>query len=356
MADLQHQSVEIVTHPSENESARVTEEKKESPSLQTEVVVVTAESPTNADIESAGVVEEQKQESSQLQTEVVVVTPESPTSADIEQLEVADPLKVHKVEDTNIYTDIALNYETDKLDESLVSPSHKLFYHQLDVTNYHPACFPSCPPLITMKSTPSQLSASIIKTIEKPLPPLSHAPSTINLQTSLTYCKTEMDALFHSLLMFFTFASLKHMILHLPSSTIAYFKKWRGQKQPLHKYLTPWGMFWAFIGSFAGIAFPALINFNLIESRLDNTELLFILGSFGASAVLLFSAPQADFAQPRSVLGGNIVSAIVGVLIRKIFSSDPDHIWLACTLSVALAILAMNLTRTLHPPGRQLVD
>ena len=133
---------------------------------------------------------------------------------------------------------------------------------------------------------------------------------------------------------------------------IHYVRKWRGQRQPLHKYLPVWDMLWAFIGSFIGIAVPALLSFNLLTLRLSRTDLTLIVGSFGASAVLLYSSIVSDFAQPRSVLGGHIVSAFIGVCVRKMF---PVHLvdvdWLACALAVSLAIAAMNLTRTLHPPG-----
>ena len=95
-----------------------------------------------------------------------------------------------------------------------------------------------------------------------------------------------------------------------------------------------------------------LLSFNLLTLRLSRTDLTLIVGSFGASAVLLYSSIVSDFAQPRSVLGGHIVSAFIGVCVRKMF---PVHLvdvdWLACALAVSLAIAAMNLTRTLHPPG-----
>jgi CBS domain-containing membrane protein len=67
----------------------------------------------------------------------------------------------------------------------------------------------------------------------------------------------------------------------------------------------------------------------------------------GASAVLLFAVPSSPLAQPWSILGGNVVSAVTGVLIFKIFG----HAALALGVAVACAILAMSLLRCLHPPG-----
>ncbi|HEV7414820.1 MAG TPA: HPP family protein [Tianweitania sediminis] len=67
----------------------------------------------------------------------------------------------------------------------------------------------------------------------------------------------------------------------------------------------------------------------------------------GASAVLLFAVPASPLAQPWSIVGGNTISALVGVLVARLV---PD-LTLASGLAVSLAILAMSFTRSLHPPG-----
>ena len=64
--------------------------------------------------------------------------------------------------------------------------------------------------------------------------------------------------------------------------------------------------------------------------------------------MLLFGAPHAPFAQPRNVIGGHMVSALMGVLVQHFLGADP---WLAASLAVALAVAAMHVTATLHPPG-----
>ncbi|MEO5376435.1 MAG: HPP family protein [Magnetococcus sp. DMHC-6] len=81
---------------------------------------------------------------------------------------------------------------------------------------------------------------------------------------------------------------------------------------------------------------------------LSGTDLTLMIGSFGASAVLIYGAPASPLAQPRNLLGGHLFSALVGVTIFKIFSAQP---WLAAALAVSLAIVVMHLTSTLHPPG-----
>jgi CBS-domain-containing membrane protein len=72
-----------------------------------------------------------------------------------------------------------------------------------------------------------------------------------------------------------------------------------------------------------------------------------LIGSFGASAVLLFSAPNAEFSQPRNLIGGHLLSAIIGVTLVKLMGSTI----FATGLAAGLAIVVMYLTHTLHPPG-----
>jgi len=72
-----------------------------------------------------------------------------------------------------------------------------------------------------------------------------------------------------------------------------------------------------------------------------------LIGSFGASAVMLFGAPDSPLAQPRNLVGGHLLSAIVAALLVALFGSGP---WVVA-LAVGLAIGCMHLTHTTHPPG-----
>lgn len=103
-------------------------------------------------------------------------------------------------------------------------------------------------------------------------------------------------------------------------------------------------IFWSWIGAFAGIAAVAFIHYNM----LTGTDLLMIIGSFGASAVLIYGAVRSPLAQPRNFVGGHLISAMIGVASYQFFYS---HMWLACAVGVATAIAAMHATKTLHPPG-----
>jgi len=102
--------------------------------------------------------------------------------------------------------------------------------------------------------------------------------------------------------------------------------------------------FWAFLGSFIGIGLIALLQSKVLSTN-DN---LFLIGSFGASSVLIYGAIQSPLAQPRNLIGGHLVSALIGVTVNWFL---PDIIWLTAPLAVSLSIVMMQVTKTLHPPG-----
>ncbi|HIJ85020.1 MAG: HPP family protein [Magnetococcales bacterium] len=103
-------------------------------------------------------------------------------------------------------------------------------------------------------------------------------------------------------------------------------------------------VFWSWCGSFLGIGAVAVIH----EKMLAPHDLVMIIGSFGASAVLIYGAITSPLAQPRHLLGGHLLSGIVGVGVFQGIGHIP---WLAAALAVSLAIVVMQMTRTLHPPG-----
>ncbi len=98
----------------------------------------------------------------------------------------------------------------------------------------------------------------------------------------------------------------------------------------------------AWLGAFVGIGAVVL----LVELFPDMQ--LLVIGSFGASAVLLFAAPRAPFSQPRNLIGGHLVSALIGVACARLL---PDLLLVQEAAAVATAIALMMLTRTVHPPG-----
>lgn len=102
--------------------------------------------------------------------------------------------------------------------------------------------------------------------------------------------------------------------------------------------------FWSFIGSFVGIGILSYLE----SIRFSGSDIVFLIGSFGASSVLVYGIIQSPFSQPRNLIGGHVISAIIGVTIQKLV---PDIVWISAPLAVSLSIIFMQITKTLHPPG-----
>ena len=122
-----------------------------------------------------------------------------------------------------------------------------------------------------------------------------------------------------------------------------YFRKMKGTtKSPPAVSLAE--IIWSWTGSFAGIAAVALVN----SAMVAKTDLVMIIGSFGASAVLIYAAIRSPLAQPRNLIGGHMISAAIGVSTFKLL---PEPLWLTSAIAVASSIAIMHATKTLHPPG-----
>lgn len=103
-------------------------------------------------------------------------------------------------------------------------------------------------------------------------------------------------------------------------------------------------IFWSWVGSFLGISLVGFIHYRFLTP----SDLVMLIGSFGATAVLVYGAIKSPLAQPRNVMGGHMISAFIGVATLKLI---PAPLWLSSAISVATAIAAMHATKTLHPPG-----
>lgn len=123
-----------------------------------------------------------------------------------------------------------------------------------------------------------------------------------------------------------------------------YFRKMRGTAIGSPPRVNGSEIFWSWLGAFLGISAIGWMGRLLFEPH----DLIVAIAPFGASAVLVYGAPRSPLAQPRNLIGGNIVSALVGVLCWKLLHDVP---WLAAALAVSTAIALMHVTRTLHPPG-----
>jgi CBS-domain-containing membrane protein len=124
---------------------------------------------------------------------------------------------------------------------------------------------------------------------------------------------------------------------------VTYLSKMKGvSKSPPRVSSTE--ILWSFAGAFLGLSAVSYINFGILQSP-DN---ILMFGPFGASAVLIYGVNKSPLAQPRNLVIGHILAALIGVAVYKTF--DP-HLWFAASLAVSSALAAMHATRTLHPPA-----
>ena len=103
-------------------------------------------------------------------------------------------------------------------------------------------------------------------------------------------------------------------------------------------------LLWSWLGAATGIGTCAYLSAAYFEPR----DLTLLIGSFGASAVLVYGAIKSPLAQPRNLIGGHVLSGLTGVACYQAFG---ETVWLSAALAVSLAIVLMLATKTLHPPG-----
>lgn len=123
-----------------------------------------------------------------------------------------------------------------------------------------------------------------------------------------------------------------------------YLRKFRGTTAGGPPRVSNEEIFWSWIGALLGIGTLAVVGAQIFSPH----HLPLMLGSFGASAVLVYGAPRSPLAQPRNLVGGHALSALVGVSCWQLLHTMPG---LAQAMAVATAIALMHATRTLHPPG-----
>ena len=97
------------------------------------------------------------------------------------------------------------------------------------------------------------------------------------------------------------------------------------------------------VGGFIGI----LAVLGVSHSVLDMQGATMVVGSMGATAVLLFAVPHGALSQPWAVFGGHLISSFIGVSCAR-YIGDP---MVAASVAVGLSIGAMYYLRCLHPPG-----
>ncbi len=127
--------------------------------------------------------------------------------------------------------------------------------------------------------------------------------------------------------------------LFFASMSELFFSKLRGDRQarparpPFRAILFGW------LGGFLAISTVALLT--------QATSYPLVLGSFGASCVLVFGFPDVPFSQPRHVIGGHFVSSLIGLTVLQV--TGPT--WWGMAFATGAAIAAMMAARIVHPPA-----
>lgn len=125
---------------------------------------------------------------------------------------------------------------------------------------------------------------------------------------------------------------MKSRLYRLPGKMKA---KLRGNHPPRSLKYAVWGFISGTLSILAIFAVTKMTGYPLL------------IGSLGASAVLLFGANESPLAQPRNLIGGHLLSAFTAVLIVSLCGSGPY----AMAFGVGAAIFLMYMTHTIHPPG-----
>jgi CBS-domain-containing membrane protein len=116
-------------------------------------------------------------------------------------------------------------------------------------------------------------------------------------------------------------------------------RKLKGNNAPLPAKHSAKAILLAWLGGVLAISAVALLS--------NTLSVALVLGSFGASCVLVFGFPDVPFSQPRNVLGGHFLSSLIGLLCLTLFGAT----WWSVAIAVGTAISIMMLTRTTHPPA-----
>ncbi len=119
-------------------------------------------------------------------------------------------------------------------------------------------------------------------------------------------------------------------------------ENWR---QAISAYRSKIGDFRLAVGAVAGLG--AAIAIGVMEWMSIEFQYPLAVVPFATSIVLVIGSPQLPAAQPRALIGGHVISTLVGLAMVKSVGPQP---WVAA-VAVGLSVLVMMLTDTFHPPA-----
>jgi CBS-domain-containing membrane protein len=96
---------------------------------------------------------------------------------------------------------------------------------------------------------------------------------------------------------------------------------------------------WSWLGGCVGIGIVAFLS--------HTSGLQLLMAPLGATCVLAFGVPDSPLAQPRAIIGGHFLSALVAMTFFEVCGDG----WWSLALALATAIAVMQVTNTVHPPA-----
>lgn len=96
----------------------------------------------------------------------------------------------------------------------------------------------------------------------------------------------------------------------------------------------------------AGVGAAVAIGVLALSSHV-NPHWVLLMAPFGATAVIVFGLPQSPLAQPKNVILGHLLTALIGLCFLQFVGVSP----LSLAAATGVAVSAMLLTKTTHPPA-----
>ena len=75
---------------------------------------------------------------------------------------------------------------------------------------------------------------------------------------------------------------------------------------------------------------------------------IFLIASFGSTMVLLYGYSESPFAQPKNIILGHLLTALIGIIFLNFV---PLPIFLNIPLAVGFGVMFMILFKVTHPPA-----
>lgn len=96
-----------------------------------------------------------------------------------------------------------------------------------------------------------------------------------------------------------------------------------------------------------GAGFAIFLTGFISQHFIEGAGLPILLASMGASGAILFAVPHSPMARPWPLIGGHLISALIGIGVVNLV----EDVWTAAGCAVGFSILFMLALRCLHPPG-----